>query len=285
MHTAVISQPISGDKLYQQRARAALPLLVRQAEAGNTIVYSDLADELGMSNARNLNFVLGSIGRTMENLSKSSGKHVPPIQCLVVNRATGFPGEGIGWFLEKPTDFVALPKGKQRAFVKAALQQVYAYPFWYDILKHLNLQPARAAVIPQSENTTKGFGGGESPAHKALKDYVALHPVIVGLHSDAGVGETEAPLLSGDSLDVSFSTPELWVAAEVKSRISDVLDIQRGLFQCIKYKAVMQAQALAEARYIDVRAVLVLEAAFPKSLLSLKNMLAIEVIENVAPKG
>ena len=221
----------------------------------------------------------------MENLSKSSGKHVPPIQCLVVNRATGFPGEGIGWFLEKPTNFVALPKGKQRAFVKAALQQVYAYPYWHDILEHLNLQPAGAAVIPQNENTAPGFGGGESPAHKALKDYVALHPGIVGLHPDVGVGETEAPLLSGDSLDVSFSTPELWVAAEVKSRISGVLDIQRGLFQCIKYKAVMQAQALAEARHIDVRAVLVLEAAFPQSLLSLKNMLAIEVIENVAPKA
>lgn len=284
MHTALISEPISGNKLYQQRARAALPLLVRQAEAGNTIFYSDLADELGMPNPRNLNFVLGSIGQTMENLSKSSGKHVPPIQCLVVNRATGFPGEGIGWFLEKPKDFVALPKGKQRALVKAALQQVYAYPYWHDVLEHLNLQPAGAAVIPQNQNTPSGFGGGESPAHKALKEYVALHPDIVGLHPDVDDGETEAPLLSGDSLDVSFTTPELWVAAEVKSRISDALDIQRGLFQCIKYKAVMQAQALAEARHIDVRVVLVLEATLPQSLLPLKNMFAIEVVENVAPR-
>jgi len=48
----------SGSKLYQQRARRTLPLLVRQAEAGETIPYSALAAELQMPNARNLNFVL-----------------------------------------------------------------------------------------------------------------------------------------------------------------------------------------------------------------------------------
>ena len=47
----------------------------------------------------------------------------------------------------------------------------------------------------------------------------------------------------------------------------------------------MQAQALAEARHVDVRVVLVLGGAFPKKLSSLKNMLSIEVIENVMLKG
>lgn len=45
----------------------------------------------------------------------------------------------------------------------------------------------------------------------------------------------------------------------------------------------MQAQALAQAQHIDVRAVLVLESAFPRALPSLKNMLGIEVVENVTP--
>ena len=95
MSTAKISAPISGDKLYQERARAALPLLVRQAQAGAPIFYSDLAEELGMPNPRNLNYVLGSIGQSMELLSKSWKEKVPPIQCLVINKATGLPGEGI----------------------------------------------------------------------------------------------------------------------------------------------------------------------------------------------
>jgi hypothetical protein len=57
MSTAEISEPISGDRLYQERARRALPLLVRQAQAGAPIHYSELAEELGMPNPRNLSGV------------------------------------------------------------------------------------------------------------------------------------------------------------------------------------------------------------------------------------
>lgn len=52
MDTAKIADPISGDKLYQERARLALPLLVRQAHAAAPVYYSALAAELGMPNAR-----------------------------------------------------------------------------------------------------------------------------------------------------------------------------------------------------------------------------------------
>ena len=41
-----------GGALYQRRAFSALPLLVRQAEAGQTIHYEQLASELGMPNPR-----------------------------------------------------------------------------------------------------------------------------------------------------------------------------------------------------------------------------------------
>ena len=46
------------DKLYVQRARIALPILVRQAKNGECIFYSNLAEEIGMPNPRNLNYVL-----------------------------------------------------------------------------------------------------------------------------------------------------------------------------------------------------------------------------------
>ena len=67
MTTAMAATPLSGDKLYQERARAALPLLVRQAEAATPIFYSSLARELGMPNPRNLNYVLGCIGQTLQH--------------------------------------------------------------------------------------------------------------------------------------------------------------------------------------------------------------------------
>lgn len=70
METAQLSDTFWGDKLYQQRAREALPLLVRQAVVGETIFYSQLASEMNMPNARNLNFVLGCIGNTLIKLGK-----------------------------------------------------------------------------------------------------------------------------------------------------------------------------------------------------------------------
>ena len=57
MGTAQIAGLISGEKLYQIRARKALPLLVRQARSEQTIFYSDLAAELKIPNPRNLGLI------------------------------------------------------------------------------------------------------------------------------------------------------------------------------------------------------------------------------------
>lgn len=76
-----------------------------------------------------------------------------------------------------------------------------------------------------------------------------------------------------------------WVAAEVKSAISSETDIVRGLFQCVKYRAVMEAVQVSEARPQNARALLVLEATFPQSLIPLRNILGVEVVEGVSPKN
>lgn len=74
------------------------------------------------------------------------------------------------------------------------------------------------------------------------------------------------------------------MAAEVKSAISTEADIVRGLFQCIKYHAVMEAVLLAESRSQNVKVILVLESSLPQSLLALKNLLGVSVVERVTPK-
>jgi hypothetical protein len=55
---AVNEHNLRGNKLFQERACQALPLLVRQAKAEKPICYSDLAEELRMPNPRNLDYVL-----------------------------------------------------------------------------------------------------------------------------------------------------------------------------------------------------------------------------------
>jgi len=282
-NTAKIAEPISGDKLYQKRARQALPLLVRQALAGEPIFYSDLASELGMPNARNLNYPLGSIGRTMERLSKSWKEKVPPIQCLVINRHTFLPGEGIGWFLIKEEDFSSLSQSKKREIVKAELSRIFSYPRWNDVLQALSLPLPKTTPNTVINSATNWQGGPESEDHKRLKNYVARNPYLLGLPSDNEHGVTEQRLPSGDALDVSFSGRMSWCAAEVKSAKSGTADVARGIFQCVKYIAVMEATQVANGHPKAARAVLVLEGSLPSELVALKNMLGIEVLSNIKP--
>jgi len=260
-----------------------LPILVRQAEAGNSIFYSDLAEELGMPNPRNLNFVLGSIGQTMENLSKHWRQKVPPIQCLVLNKNTHLPGEGIGWFLVKKEDFSSLTTVRKRAIVDAELAHIYGYTRWREVLQTLGLFPVSQSFAKINEAAT-GRGGGESESHRRMKEFVAAHPAAVGLPVSTDKGNCEYPLPSGDKLDVSFSTKAGWIAVEIKSEISNEADIVRGLYQCVKYVAVMQAVEASENREIGAQAILAIAGNLPKRLLPLKNMLGVTVIENVSYK-
>jgi hypothetical protein len=282
MQTAQIATDIHGAGLYHKRAREALPLLVRQAEADQPIHYGSLAVELGMPNARNLNYPLGSIGTTLQQLSALWGETIPPLQCVVVNKNTGLPGEGIGWFIVKAEDFGRLPLNRRRDIVRAELTKVFAYPRWREVLRALELPPPAAPVSPDLLARATGLGGGEGDQHRALKDWVARHPEVLGLARTAA-GVTERPLPSGDSLDVSFERADEWVAAEVKSRISSEADMLRGLFQCIKYRAVMEAVQVAAGRPRAARAVLVLETVLPPSLHAVRNALAVEVMEKVSP--
>ncbi len=279
METAEVSESLWGDKLYQQRARKALPLLVRQALVGETIFYSQLADEMGMPNARNLNYVLGCIGSTLIELGKENDLDIPPIQCLVVNKTTELPGEGIGWFISN-SDFRKLNKKQKRAVVDSHLAKIFAFPNWLNILKLLGLKKPNFSSLPKPKQKKSG---GEGKAHKALKEYIASNPIVLGLSDSWPEGEIEFDLPSGDSVDVMFSWRKQMVAVEVKSKISDIADISRGLFQCIKYQAVTEAMLGVQGMPQNVRSILVIESKFPSELKTIKHMLAVEVIEEIEP--
>jgi hypothetical protein len=284
---------LSGDELYQKRARAALPLLVRQATQSATIFYSDLAAELGMPNERNLNYVLGYVGDSVEALSKDWKENIPPIQCLVINKRDRIPGEGIGWFITKKEDFRKLPRKEQRRLVALELEKVFAYRRWPSVLEAFGIAPATAdysqvAAKAKSAGATResraaSFGvGGESPEHRALKDFVAKHPEVIGLPASLGYGGMEEPLQSGDVLDVFFRYGRDHIAVEVKSRLSSEADIVRGMFQCVKYRAVLEAQQAAEGLPQSARAILVLEAKLPPRFQPLKNILGVELVDEIS---
>jgi len=277
METAKVSETLWGEKLYQIRARKALPILVRQALVGQTIFYSELAKELGMENARNLNYVLGSIGSTLIELSQEEKEEIPAIQGLVVNKNTGLPGEGFDWFISK-SDFKKSDKKQKSNIINNQYLKIYSYPNWLNILKKLNIEPPNFNLqVKQKFHANHG----EGEKHRLLKEFVARTPSVVGLPNSCQKGQIEFSLPSGDSIDVQFWWRNEFIAVEVKSEISDIADIYRGLFQCVKYQVVSEAMLAIEGKPQNVRTILILESDFPLKLLPIKNILGIEVISNV----
>jgi len=281
--TAESSEGIHGDKLYQERARRALPVLVRQALAGKPLFYQELADELGMPNPRNLNYVLGSVGQSLVELGTTWQESIPPIQCLVVNQSDELPGQGFGWFMPNKDEWKALSKRQKTTLVEAVNQQIYAYPKWLDVLQALHLPAIKTNYAALIEKATHFRAGGEGEEHRVLKEFVRLHPELVGVGKRFGPGIAEKAIPSGDKLDVFFDANEEWVGVEVKSARSNEEDVLRGIFQCVKYDAVLNAMCVSTQNGKAVRTVLVLEEALPSKLRELKLMLGIEVVEGVKP--
>jgi hypothetical protein len=193
------------------------------------------------------------------------------------------PGEGIGWFITDKDDFRHLPKRQQRRLLEAELQKVFAFPKWLDVLKALRLSPVIHDYERVLSRASAFRAGGESEEHRALKEFVARSPKLVGLPAGAA-GTLEWALPSGDTVDVLFDRRDEWVAVEVKSAISPEADIVRGIFQCIKYQAVIEAYQATLRRPQAARAVLVLAGNLPEQLVPLKNLLGVEVRDGVRPR-
>ena len=117
--------------------------------------------------------------------------------------------------------------------------------------------------------------------HKKLKLYVKNNPKSIGVKLNGIKSETEKGLPSGDSIDVFFENKQHWIGVEVKSEISDELDILRGLYQCVKYHAVMESYLSVLNLQRDVKVVLALGCELPGSLVSVRNTLGVEVVENI----
>ena len=262
---------IRGTSKAEKNAALILPILVRQAKAGKTITYKALAKEIG-THHRVIGRALGIIGN---ELSKMVGPP-PLINACVVNQSTGEPSEGVDEFMEQRLS--KIQKTERSLAIRLLQEESFNFPGWDDILKSLSLKPAVGKL--QEEPSYRYHGGsGESDTHRAFKEFVRQHPERFHLHKDIS-SSVEYELKSGDRLDVIFENKQIIVGVEVKSDISDVADIQRGLFQVIKYHAVLSAMESVSETPRKVKVYLVLENALPTDLVWVQNTLGVEVIDS-----
>jgi hypothetical protein len=272
-----------GSQKYQQSARLALPLLVAQARARNTITYGQLARELNMPNHRNLNYVLGAIGREIKELGREWKEEIPPLNCIVINKHDRLPQRGIEFYMP-PEEFERLSQTRQQEILHHLYQDIWDYQRWDEVLLHFDLEPLIPAKSKHLQEISKkakyGRAGGEGEDHRRLKEYIRANPSALRLPKSLD-GRTEHCFPSSDEIDVMFDGGPTWIGVEVKGARSDSADIMRGIFQCVKYKALIEATQRYAQVEIDCRVLLALGSTLPKELNDLIGLFNIELFENI----
>ena len=256
-------------------ARKMIPVLISWAQAKlSPQYYSTLSKTIGQSTPR-IGYQLGVIGEIFDQLKEKSGEDVPYLNALVVNKGSKRPSDGLGAVID---GYDNVDVNKQKAIANAANEKAYNYTKWQWVLEALGLLPFTGDIEDKVRNGSYAHSASEGPLHNALKKYVLVHPNLVGVVNPIK-SEIEYNLLSGDRLDAYFLMPSgKQVAVEVKSRISMDSDILRGIYQCVKYKAVLTAECQAHGKAADVKSILVLENEPSSELRKTANMLSVPYI-------
>lgn len=254
----------------------AMSYLVGVVELGRRrVTYREVARVLNRAlDLKNVtHHHVGPVVDAMMDRLRKFDRDVPLLNALVMRRDLKQPGKGIDDYLVAKFKLPVKPKGSDRVeWVEAAINEVAIYGEWRDLYRKA-YGKAFKPLVKKTEmfdddgqgDNPKYRGGPESEEHKALKAHVKAHPECLGLDLSNPQAKIEQSLLSGDRLDVLVVDGVRLIGVEVKSIKSGRDDLRRGLYQCVKYKAVMDAEAgLRGAPPSEV--VLVTERALPSDL-------------------
>lgn len=172
---------------------------------------------------------------------------------------------------------------EKKIFVTGVNKDATEYEHWDWVLSSLRLTPSIFEITENEESIRSGiFYGtnGEGEEHKKLKEYIYNHPETIGVH-DFKKREMEHILLSGDRLDVYFELNDgSKIAVEIKPSTSPDADMMRGLFQCVKYKSILDAEDKIHGERLNNSAILVVGSELSLENQKVKDILGISVMEN-----
>jgi len=289
---------IEDDLCSDDGLRHLFDYLLPRIETNSTITYGEIAERLGNDlgiEGRIFTTQIGHVIGTLMNRILEIDNDAPLLNLLVVN-IKGKPGEGADGFIRDRFGLPARRPIPDRAgLIEREANRVFRFRQWPQIYKRLFktdtpqidplvlVQGTEADGMPPS--TSKGGRGGggpaESPEHKTLKAYVLAHPAIVGAPAKPDKGKDEFMLKSGDEIDVVFEHGDAAYLVEVKSSRSNKTDFERGVYQCVKYRAVFKAQCAGVTPNLTIHAILAVEEGPPGHILSLakNNRVKVKVIK------
>ena len=175
--------------------------------------------------------------------SKNVGKYFSYIACAPVENCTLLP-----------------PNQRNFQIPRGSYGQMGRRNIWY--ADDTSMAAFRRSVIEyvngidtKIQHSFRKYGrGGESPAHKQLKDWCANHPGELGLSNVRTVpGTKERSFICGDSADVMFEmTGNRYAVLEVETDTP-----KPGAHQALKYKTLLCAEKEIPVTSDDVTAILV----------------------------
>ncbi|MGD0753049.1 MAG: hypothetical protein ABSA23_16775 [Anaerolineales bacterium] len=222
-------------ELIKEYGYRLLPHLVQAAKTMKTPTYGELAEKIGVHH-RVMNRILGYI---RDDICIQRG--LPLITCIVVGQATGLPGDD--WL---PQGTSHLSPEEYRSEFERFRDQVFAYKGWDSLLKELDMTPLEPTLesLDDRGRTYSEYiervGGGEDEGHRKLKEYVAAHPEAIGLPPE-NAAQMEYLFVAGDRADIVFGIgPDAWAVVEIKN--GEIGELVKGVYQAIKYRAMLQAE-------------------------------------------
>jgi hypothetical protein len=229
-----------------------------------------------------------NIGDACIEVEKETGEKIPPLNALIVNAASGIPGDGCDYYLKTYLDQNRsrnLTDAQRKAMAEETIDEVWRFQSWDQILSRFGLRPLRgpipslrSEVAPRAPRKTGWSNEPETAAHQALKEWVAANPQIFGSRISYSLGQTESVFASADRVDVLFEHEDGCLAVEVKAANANDPDLERGIYQCVKYQALLRAELKAQRKIPNGSSLLVSERRLPEPLQRLADLLGVRVL-------
>lgn len=276
----------TNENLLEHALEPAMRWLIATALNSSTMTYGALKRRLEREASFSTIFAtrIGFVAGELMNAILRVEPEAPLINVLVVNQEDLQPSRGAGSYMARrfnnsqlgDASYKERYPARWKSYFKKAAGEIYAYSSedWSLLYQRVfsrsfsidEIQSQREALQQGNEDDFgagpgKYGAGGEGEHHKALRLWVTANPHALDRSYAGARGETEFSLDSGDRVDAVYHLSDRAVVLEVKSRISNDVDLRRGVFQCIKYRAVKIAMDVREDA--EVEAMLVTETAVP----------------------
>ena len=258
-------------------------LLISRAEKFETATYGEarrmLESELDIE--RIFSTHPGAVVGSMMSRFWEYDNSLPPLNVLMVNRG-GAPGTGADSFIAEWSGrrYAQMSKENRARILTDATRAVWAFKSWKRAYEGVFSEPFMPPILQPISPTPGEYGGpAESEEHRRLKHAVADQPDLLPLVSSSAATEVESRLRSGDEVDVRIVdlSRDVECAVEVKSIRSTNADLERGIYQAVKYRAVIEAQYKLLGAAATVIAVLVTERPLPEELRAAAKSLDVKV--------